>query len=61
MIAVELQPIKKLWKSIMRKSQLGLGLRDIVKSAPLDLADIINYLYALNVKKITLLLTDKSC
>jgi hypothetical protein len=36
MNVVELQQIKKLWKSIMKKKQLGLGLKESVRFVNLD-------------------------
>jgi hypothetical protein len=54
MNVVGLQQIKKLWKNIMRKKQLGLGQKEIAGFVALDLADITNQIHALNVKKILL-------
>ncbi len=41
MIVVELQQIKKLWKSIMKKRQLRMEQKDFAKNVNQALVDII--------------------
>jgi hypothetical protein len=51
MNAVVLLQIKGLWKSIMRKKQLGAESLDHVLNARLHLVDTISQVYVLHVRK----------
>jgi hypothetical protein len=51
MSVAELQQTEELWKSIMRRKQLGRALVAVVKNVGHSLADITTLPYALLVRK----------